>query len=128
MAESLAEETPAAEPFRVRVHSTDGTVVVAVAGELDMLGSEDFWTTAEAAVVTSGGGTLVVDLTKVVFLDSHGLAALHRVADAARRHDATLRVVVGRGRPARRAIELTGLHHVLPLCESLDQAVGLNRP
>lgn len=128
MAEPIAEESPAAEPLRVRVHRTHGTVVVAVAGELDMLGSEDFWTTAEAAAVTAAGGTLVIDLTKVLFLDSHGLAALHRVADAVRRHVATLRVVVAEGRPARRAIELTGLHHVLPLCESLEQAVGVSRP
>lgn len=133
VAEPAAEEMPAAEPLRVSVRPVDGAVVVAVAGELDMLGSGDFWSAAEAAATTAAGGTLVVDLTRVLFLDSHGLSALHRVAESVRPHGAALRVVVVPGGPARRAIELTGLHQVLPLCESLEEALeealdSLSRP
>ncbi|MBB6381017.1 anti-anti-sigma factor [Pseudonocardia eucalypti] len=124
MAEPVAEETPAAGPLCVSVRHAGGAVVVAVAGELDMLGSGDFWSAAEAAVTTAAGGTLVIDLTQVVFLDSHGLGALHRVAEAVRPHGAALRVVVGRDRPARRPIELTGLHQVLSLCDSLEEALA----
>lgn len=44
------------------------------------------------------------------------------VAEAVRPHGAVPRVVVRDG-PARRAIELTGLHQVPPLCESLEEAL-----
>ncbi|GIF14229.1 STAS domain-containing protein [Actinoplanes teichomyceticus] len=57
-----------------------GVPVLTAAGEIDMSNAESF-AAALSAAVPPEGGTLVVDLTGVEYLDSAGLAALFRHAD-----------------------------------------------
>ncbi|MGK5741267.1 STAS domain-containing protein [Micromonospora sp. URMC 103] len=59
----------------------DGTCVLAVVGEIDMSNAETFATALAGAAVRATKGQLVVDLTKVEYLDSAGLAALFAHAD-----------------------------------------------
>jgi len=51
---------------------TDGTMVLAAAGEIDMSNAEDF----SAALAEAGDDAFVVDLTGVEYIDSAGLAAI----------------------------------------------------
>ena len=52
---------------------SDGTTVLAAAGEIDMSNAGDF----SAALAEAGGdGTFVVDLTGIEYIDSAGLAAI----------------------------------------------------
>ncbi|MEU4792513.1 STAS domain-containing protein [Micromonospora tulbaghiae] len=55
--------------------SPDGARVLAAVGEIDMSNASAF-ADALAEAVRPDGGPLVVDLTKVEYLDSAGLAAL----------------------------------------------------
>jgi len=66
---------------------------------------------------------VAVDLDEVAFLGAHGLDALldgHRAATAR----GVGFVLAGGHRPARRVLALTGLSGVLPLAESVEQALA----
>jgi anti-sigma B factor antagonist len=90
----------------ISTHSGDGGQRIALAGEID-LGSVDSLREAISNLVKSGtGGTVLVDLDRVSFLDSTGIAALvegHRLADE---NNVTYRVVNPRG-VVRRVLEMT---------------------
>ncbi|SHM07327.1 STAS domain-containing protein [Actinacidiphila paucisporea] len=58
----------------------DGTVVLAVAGEVDMTNSDRLAAAADRAL-SGGPGPLVVDLSAVAYLDSAGLKELLIRAD-----------------------------------------------
>ncbi|MFC3502841.1 STAS domain-containing protein [Micromonospora krabiensis] len=59
----------------------DGGWVLAVVGEIDMSNAETFATALAGAAATAADAPLVVDLTKVEYLDSAGLAALFAHAE-----------------------------------------------
>lgn len=54
----------------------DGTLVLAVTGEIDMSNASSFAAALAAAHRDAGGSPLTVDLTGVEYLDSAGLAVL----------------------------------------------------
>jgi anti-sigma B factor antagonist len=54
----------------------DGAVVLAAAGEIDMSNAATFSAALTGAREEATDGPLVVDLTRVVYLDSAGLAVL----------------------------------------------------
>jgi anti-anti-sigma factor len=90
----------------ISTHSGDDGQRIALAGEVD-LGSVDSLRDAIARLVKSGtADTVLVDLDRVSFLDSTGIAALvegHRLADE---NDVTFRVVNPQGM-VRRVLEMT---------------------
>jgi anti-anti-sigma factor len=64
--------------------SSDGQLVLTVKGEIDLSNVESFTEALRAAVAEagrSGGGTLVVDLRDVEYLDSAGVNVLFRHAE-----------------------------------------------
>jgi anti-anti-sigma factor len=62
------------------VRRPDGTHVLTVVGEVDMSNSGDLAAAVETAS-NETGGTVLVDLTRVVYLDSAGLSILLLHAD-----------------------------------------------
>lgn len=84
----------------------NGTVTVAVAGEIDMATADQFRRGLAAA---TGHDRLVVDLTAVDFLDSAGIRVLYEYVD----HRPEL-IVVADGFIAR-ILTITGLHDILPI-------------
>lgn len=58
--------------------SSDGQLVLTAAGEIDLSNVEPFTDALETAVAEAnrGGGTLVVDLSAVAYLDSAGVNVL----------------------------------------------------
>ncbi len=64
-------------------------------------------------------GRLVIDLTRVTFMDVSGLTVLVAAWKRAQAGGGELRVVVTEG-PARRLLEITGYDTVFPLVGSLD--------
>lgn len=106
-------------------------LVVTVAGEIDIHTVDRF-----RAGVADGlervadelpdGIVLVIDLTDVTFLGSHGLTALVEASRAARRRREPLRVVVDHTRPVIRPIQLAGLDDLLALHHTVDQALAGN--
>ena len=67
---------------------TDGIPVVTVAGEIDMSNADRFRDALGLAAAAADGGSFVVDLTGVEYLDSAGVHALFE-------HAARIRLIAG---------------------------------
>lgn len=85
----------------------DGAPALAVSGELDISGVDEFLARA-GALLESGTGPIGVDLAGVTFIDSSGLGALVRLQKAATAEKRGLRLLEV-PRPVARILELTGL-------------------
>ncbi|QLL07663.1 STAS domain-containing protein [Mycobacterium vicinigordonae] len=107
--------------FGVEQYETDGAVVLAVSGEVDMLSAPQL---AEAmrAAMSSKPAALIVDLTKVEFLASAGMSVL--VNGQAELEPPTKLAVVADGPATSRPLKLMGIDSVLPLHRTLDSALN----
>jgi anti-sigma B factor antagonist len=71
----------------------------------------------------AAGRPVIVDLTAVTFLGSHGLAALVEAALKAEQRSEPLRLVVDEARAVTRPLQITGLDEVLALYYSVEEAL-----
>ncbi|GAB3147842.1 hypothetical protein GCM10027258_41890 [Amycolatopsis stemonae] len=107
---------------RISVRTVSDVVVVAVAGELDMVGAQPLRSEL-AARIRSGPAGLVVDFERVEFCASPGLRVLAETAMAAA--EAGVPFVVAGARPnVARALEMGRLIEVVLLADDVDQAVA----
>ena len=83
-------------------------VEIELEGEIDVDVSEALRERILAAVREAAGKTVVVDMTKVAFIDSSGLSALLAGLRLARNHGGTVRLV-GVSPSIRRIFDVTGL-------------------
>lgn len=103
----------AAPAFGVHVDEQDGAVTLLAYGELDM---------SAVAVLEEAFGealherppAILLDLSRLTFLDAGGARTLHRLATRAARYDVPLLIRGATGAP-RRALELTGISALLAL-------------
>jgi anti-sigma B factor antagonist len=102
--------------FTVAIVTERGRVRVAVTGELDMATAPALVAELDA-LLEVGFTELVVDLTRLEFIDSTGLRGLLQAGQRAHARGARLDVV-GAGPAVRRAIEITGLDQVEPFAAS----------
>jgi anti-sigma B factor antagonist len=91
----------------VPLHGAPG---VALSGDVDMAAVPEVEEALEAAIRESAGA-LVVDLTRVAFIDSTGLQVLLRARALLGREDRALVLVCPHG-PVRRVFELAGVSDV----------------
>ena len=69
-------ETAESAPFSLTVRANDrGPVVVALAGDFDMSGVEEFQSCVDELIDTSNGAVLIIDLRDVTFIDSCAISA-----------------------------------------------------
>lgn len=109
------------EDLRVTVETQGPIVVLAVAGEVDMLTAAQL----EQAIRTELAGQpqiLVIDLSKVEFLASAGMNVLLSARDAAA--DTTRFRVVATGNVTLRPLRIAGLTEYIAVFESLDAALS----
>jgi anti-sigma B factor antagonist len=100
----------------------DDLSVVRLAGELDLAGAPEL-SRALASIPATASTRVVVDLTKLAFMDSTGLRALIVAAKALAATGGTL--TLAGPRPAvQRLFELVRLSEVIPIESSLDAALG----
>ncbi|MGK3206054.1 STAS domain-containing protein [Amycolatopsis sp. MEPSY49] len=100
----------------LREETSSGALVLAVAGEVDLL-TTDRLTDAVTAALARRPAVLVIDLTAVTFLDSSGLSVLAQ-AHATGGQDTAVRVVTIQDSLAHRAVTLTGMDQLLPVFTS----------
>lgn len=117
-------ELPAEQLLRITVRSESAAVLVIVAGEVDMSTAGRLRAAVDEAFSDAAGRAVIVDLTSVTYLGSHGLAALAEAASKAEGRREPLRVVVDDARPVVRPMEITGLAEVLALYHSVADALG----
>ncbi|MFE6863458.1 STAS domain-containing protein [Nocardia sp. NPDC057668] len=113
--------TDPAQLLQVRT-STHGPIpVVTAAGEIDVL-SAPLLERVIREVLKADPPTVVVDLSRVAFMGSAGLAVL---AACAQECASPLRVVAGLA--VQRPIQVTGMHSMLNLYDELAEALDDSR-
>lgn len=95
---------------------------VALHGEIDISTVRAFEDSLERAIVESAGA-FVIDLSRVDFLDSSGLAALMRARALLGREDRQLAVVCPPG-AAWRTFEVSGTAELFVIYDSREEAVA----
>jgi anti-sigma B factor antagonist len=94
------------QPFRVSVDDRERVVIVHVQGEVDAATAPEMGEVVDAQL--AGGRRTVLDLSKVEFMDLHGLAVLLRASRRARADGGSFALE----RPARCVVRLLELVHV----------------
>lgn len=112
----------AEDPMGVDVQRENGTSVIRLSGEIDMLTTP----TLRAKVneeLGAGSTVLVLDMLSVEFLGSSGLALLVEALDESRNRDIALRLVAN-SRPVSRPLQATGLTDLFSLYPSVEAALA----
>ncbi|WP_327045387.1 STAS domain-containing protein [Microbispora sp. NBC_01189] len=131
MGASLRLELPAAPaeasapPLTLRHRHLPGTSLITVGGEIDLTATGQLARYVDR--VRRPGDTVVFDLTGVSFMDCSGLRVLISTAQRAANDDAGVRLAGVRGIPAR-LLQIVGLHALLPVYGTVEQALAANRP
>lgn len=99
-----------------------GAVIVSLGGEITFANSERLARDLHAALDT-GATRLVVDLSRVAFMDSAGLAALLRAAATARRTDATVALVHDPSGPPG-ILRFKGVEQLMRMFDSREAALA----
>ena len=108
---------PAWQPFSVTVTREGDRAVVELRGELDLSGTDRLQQALEQAE-DPPAGLLVLDLSKLDFIDSTGLEVVLRAARRA--SDSGRRLVVARPSSyVRRLLELTAIDQSLDVVEDV---------
>lgn len=106
----------------IKTENHGEALVFRLRGSLDLATSP----AVRAALVeaaTDGNHEIIVDLTKLEFLDSTGLGALIGAHRRALEHGGNVRLAVGDG-PIARLLNITGLLRVFPVYHTLDDALA----
>jgi len=106
----------------ITVRDERGVVVAAVAGEIDI--SSVAQLRERLYELADSGGTLIVDLNRVTFIDSAGLGALVGTARRAAENGGSLYAVCAQPQP-RRLLWLTGVDKRIPLAATVAGALML---
>ncbi|WP_367131843.1 STAS domain-containing protein [Saccharothrix sp. HUAS TT1] len=94
--------------------------IVRATGDIDMSNSDEL-RDACADLLDAEVAVLVIDLSQVTFFASSGIAALGHI----RTHNASRRPVhVVAGRSVRRSLEVTAMDKLLPLHDTVDEALA----
>lgn len=94
-----------------------GVVVATLSGELDLTNASELEEQLDHAA--PAGSLLVVDVNRVVFIDSAALHVLFKVAQ--RRSDGGLAIAMGPDAPISRALEIVGLNKAARVVRSLEE-------
>src|SRR4051794_8899858 len=101
-------------------HHLGGVTVITVGGELDLVSAGELETFVRRA--HRPGDQVVVDLTKVGFMDCSGLRALLRVPREVRADGGVIRLAAPQPIPAR-VLKLTGADRCVPVHASREEAL-----
>lgn len=100
-------------------------VVVVLPPEIDVTNADQVYGQITAAF-GPGVGTVVADMTGTAFCDSSGVHAIMQANDDATAHDVRMRLAISPDTSVRRVLQLIGVGKVIPVHESLDEALSAN--
>ena len=115
----MAEDATHREEPVVAIDRVDGATVVRLAGELDLYNADAVRNALERALADQPS-RLVVDLSRVEFIDSTALGVL--IEARSKLGKAGLALAAPQ-RETRRALEVSGLNRHLPVHDSVDDAL-----
>lgn len=106
----------------LEIEAHGGCVVARLEGEIDLSNASHVERRfSDDALV--GAGNLVVDLSGLRYLDSAGVAFLHRLARARIEEGRTLAIVVTEDSFIRKVLEVTRIDAVAPVVDSVEAAL-----
>jgi anti-sigma B factor antagonist len=108
------------DALTITVRSEGGAVIAAVTGEIDL--STVAQLRERLFELADNGGTLIVDLNRVTFIDSAGLGALVGTARRVAKHGGSLHAVCSRPQ-TRKLLWMTGVDRRIPLAATVDGAL-----
>jgi anti-anti-sigma factor len=112
--------------LKVTARRTGDHTVVELRGELDIANSDDLRERL-SAIRGSHGVLLVLDLSGLEFMDSHGLSVIVNCYKAAVEAGGDL--VLAAPRPVvRRTLEVTGLHRRITVVGTVEEALAASPP
>jgi anti-sigma B factor antagonist len=111
----------------LEIEEQEDIVIAHVTGELDIVGASATGEAIGEAVPTSARA-LVVDLSRLEFIDSSGIAMLFSLARRLGGQRQALRVVARSGEPVQRVLELVEFDRAAPIYERVEDAVGALSP
>jgi len=106
----------------ITVRDEGGVVIAAITGEIDI--STVARLRERLYELADNGGTLIVDLNRVEFIDSTGLGALVGTARRVAEHGGSLYAVCAQPQP-RRLLWVTGVDKRIPLAATVAGALML---
>ncbi len=99
-----------------------GPVVIAeIEGEIDMSNAGDLRSALIAQVAKDAVG-LIVDLSRVTYLDSAAIHVLYELREQLAGRGLHMRLVVVDGAPIETALRLTGVPDAVPICATVADA------
>jgi anti-anti-sigma factor len=110
-------------PDEVRVLDQAGVPVAALEGEIDIANASGVREKIFATVSNSAPG-LVLDLSKVTFLDSRGVQLILELADRLEMRHLLFRVVIPETSLIRGVLQLTHIDEIVPLDHTVEEAVA----
>ena len=100
----------------------EGGHLIAISGEMDLAATPELSTVLLIAA-GSPGALVVVDLSRVEFIDSSALGTLLKAGGEIEASGKRLRIVCADG-PVRRLLEMTNLTNRFQLCPTRDVALA----
>jgi anti-anti-sigma factor len=116
-----------AEVLRVEPRTVEGTVVLAVSGEVDIANRRVMHAALEDAL-DGAQRAVVVDLSDVRFMDSTGLALMLNAARRLTRRQLGFAVACPPDGPVRRAFGVAGLEDCFKIAGGVDDALAGAQP
>jgi anti-sigma B factor antagonist/stage II sporulation protein AA (anti-sigma F factor antagonist) len=107
----------------ISIDGDEQIVVAHVTGEIDLASAEAVGGELASAVPNRALG-LIVDLSGTSYLDSSGVSLVFELAERLRRRQQQLRLVVPESAPLRRVLRIVNAGGVVPIVESVEEAVA----
>jgi anti-anti-sigma factor len=107
----------------IAIEERDGVVIARVTGELDIAGATQTGDAIADAVPTTARG-LVVDFSRLDFIDSSGISMLFGLARRLSGRRQQLRVVAAEGGPVTRVLDIVEFERAAPVLGDLEQALA----
>jgi anti-sigma B factor antagonist len=101
----------------------DGVLVARLEGELDMSNAAELGSVITGRMTNDALG-LVLDFTKVSYMDSTGVNVLFQLRESLARRGQELRLVLPADSPIGKVISIVGLPEVIGVTATLDEALG----
>jgi anti-anti-sigma factor len=92
--------------FSLTTHQRDGTLIVTLAGELDMVGAEDVRAFIEH-MLKRGAGPIEIDAQGVTFIDSVGVRSLLHLVQRCK--ELAIKISFAMSEDVRRVLDVLGL-------------------
>ena len=106
----------------LHISRRDGVMVVTVIGEIDLSNAGELRGAITEATPNDALG-LVLDLSRVDYIDSSGIHLLYRLGESLRARGQTLRIVIPPDSPASDALRIAGVKHHVDVVGELDEGV-----